>query len=145
MKNPKIEKYIVAGFWAVLWIAITIYMQIKHSFHFPYIEQSQMFLFDGAYLSEKLWQVAGIATIIEEFFTQFFGVPYAGPIFVASALVGIGLITQSVVKKIAPNANAPLLALLPVALQLTTMVDYDYQYSGIISYIIAVAVIRLYL
>ena len=145
MKNPKIEKYIVTGFWAVLWAAITIYMQIKHSFHFPYIEQSQIFLFDGAYLSEKLWQVAGVAILIKEFITQFFCIPYVGPIFVASALVGVGLITQSIVKKIAPNANAPLLALMPIALQLTTMVDYDYQYSGIISYIIAVAAIRLYL
>ena len=145
MKSKTIEKYIVAGFWAVLWCAIVIYMQLKHSFHFPYIEQSQMFLYDGVYLSEKLWQVAGVATLIEEFFTQFFGLPYVGPTFVASALVGVGLIAQSIVKKIAPNANAPLLALLPIALQLATMVDYDYQYNGIVSYIIATAAIRIYL
>lgn len=145
MKSKTIEKYIVTGFWAVLWGAIVIFMQLKHSFHFPYIEQSQMFLFDGAYLSDKLWQVAGVATLIEEFFTQFFCLPYVGPTFVASALVGVGLITQSIVKKIAPNANAPLLALLPIALQIATMVDYDYQYNGIISYIIATAAIRIYL
>ena len=96
MKSKTIEKYIVAGFWAVLWCAIVIYMQLKHSFPFPYIEQSQMFLFDGAYLSEKLWQVAGGATLIEEFITQFFCLPYVGPSFVASALVGVWLITKSI-------------------------------------------------
>lgn len=142
--NQKIEKYIVTGFWTVLWGAIVIYMQTKHSFHFPYIEQSQMFLFDGAYFSDKLCQVAGVAILIEEFLTQFFCLPYVGPIFVATALVGVGLITRSIVKKAAPNANAPLLWLMPLALQLTTMVDYDYQYCGIISYIIAAVAIRLY-
>ena len=50
--------------------------------------------------------MAGVAILIEEFITQFFCIPYVGPIFVASALVGVGLITQSIVKKIAPNANA---------------------------------------
>ena len=59
MKSKTIEKYIVAGFWATLWCAIAIYMQLKHSFHFPYIEQSQVFLFDSAYLGEKLWQGSG--------------------------------------------------------------------------------------
>ena len=145
MINKNLERYIVGGFWAAAWCAIAIYMQLKHSFHFPYIEQSQTFLFDSAYLGEKLWQVAGVAVVLEEFFTQFFCLPYVGPIFVATMLICAGLITRSIVKRIAPKANAPLLWLLPVALQLFVMVDYDYQYSGIISYIISAAAIRLYL
>ena len=145
MKSKTIEKYIVAGFWATLWCAIAIYMQLKHSFHFPYIEQSQVFLFDLVYLGEKLWQVAGIAIVLEEFFTQFFCLPYVGPVFVATMLISVGIITHSIVEHIAPKANAPLLWLIPVALQIFVMVDYDYQYSGIISYIISAAAIRLYL
>ena len=65
MNNKNLEKYVIAGFWAATWCAIAIYMQLKHSFHFPYIEQSQTFLFDSAYLGEKLWQVAGVAILIE--------------------------------------------------------------------------------
>lgn len=145
MKNTNLEKYIVGIFWAVLWCAIVLYMQVKHAFHFPYIEQSQMFLFDGAYLSDKLWQVAGVATIIEEFFTQFFYLSYIGPIFVATALLCVGVLSRSIIKRIAPNANAPILWLTPITLQIATMVDYDYQYSGIISYIMAAAAIRIYL
>lgn len=145
MTNKFFEKYAVWLLWGLMGVGIALYMHIKHFFHFPFIEQSQMFMADGAYIAEKLWQPAGVAILLEEFFTQFFALPYFGPLFVAVMLVGVGMLTRSVVRKIAPAADAPLLWLLPVALQLFSMVDYDYQYSGIISYAIAVCFFRLYL
>ncbi|MBR4995744.1 MAG: hypothetical protein IKY82_06755 [Alistipes sp.] len=139
------SRYIVGLFWLVVAVAIALYMHIKHRYHFPFIEQSQMFLFDKAYIVDKLCQVAGVATLVEEFFTQFFVLPFVGPLFVAVALVAVGLLARSIVKRVAPTVDAPLVWLLPVALQLYTMVDYDYQYSGIIAYIMALATFRLYI
>lgn len=140
-----IKRYYTIPMWILIGTAIALYMHIKHRFHFPFVEQSQMFMFDGTYITEKLWQPAGVAILLEEFFTQFFALPLFGPIFVAVALVLTGILTRSIVLRIAPSASAPLLWLMPIALQLFTMVDYDYQYSGIISYIIALAAFRGYL
>ncbi len=140
------EKYTRWILWLAVTIAILIYMQLYHKFHFPFIEQQQLFLFDSEYLINKLLQPAGVVTLVKEFMLSLFILPYCGAISSTLLLVLAGILTQFIADKIDPAKRLSLVAgLWPVVTQMFLLLNFDYQYSGIISYIIAAATLLWYI
>lgn len=150
--NPKLimkrlfEKYVRWILWLAVTIAILLYMQLFHKFHFPFIEQQQLFLLDSEYLIDKLLQPAGVVTLVKEFMLSLFILPYCGAVSSTLLLVLAGILTQLIADKIDPTKRLSLVAgLWPVITHIFLLLNFDYQYSGIISYIIVAATFLWYL
>lgn len=92
-------------FWLVVFGALFTFLQINFQYHFFYIEQSQLFLFSGMYLADKIVLPGGLALLLSEFLVQFFIAPYVGAAIVAALLTGVGMWTAGIVRRIAPSSD----------------------------------------
>lgn len=143
--KPILRKYGNPMMWTAVFAALTLYLQLAHRYLFPFIEQRQMFLFDSAYLLDKLARPAGAADLAAEFCLQFFALPWCGAAISAAMLTLTGMATQYAVGVICPRNGAPLLWLSPVVAQILPLLDFDYRLGGIVAYLMATAAFALYI
>lgn len=122
-------------FWLVVFGALFTFLQINFQYHFFYIEQSQLFLFSGMYLADKIVLPGGLALLLSEFLVQFFIAPYAGAAIVAALLTGVGMWTAGIVRRIAPSSDFFFIYLLPALALLFMHFDFNYLVQGTIAYI----------
>lgn len=143
MKN--LAKYKSILLWITIWIILFIFLQVKYNFHFFYIEQLQLFLFDWADISNKIAQPGGVAQVVSEFLVQFFAVPYTGAIIMASLLTLIGIQMEGIIKHLASQSYAPLLYLLPIVTLLYMLFEVNYRIQGVIAYSLVLLILYIYL
>lgn len=128
-------KYKLVTFWLVVFCVLFAFLQSFCEYHFYSMEQKQLFLFTGSYLSERLALPGGLAVWIGEFLVQFFIGPYAGALITAALLTGVGVWTCAIVKRIHPSSDLFLLYLLPVLTLLFMHFDFNYLIQGTVAYI----------
>lgn len=131
--------------WAAIFSAVLAYLQLAHRYHFPFIEQQQMFVFDGAYLLDRLSRPTGAANLLAEFCLQFFALPCCGALISAAAITLTGIAVQYVISSISPRNGVAAAWLFPVAALLFPLLNYDYRLGGTISYLLAAALLALYI
>lgn len=138
-------KYKIAAFWSVAFCALFAFLHFIFRYHFFYIEQSQFFQSTWSYWTGKVSLPGGLASWLSEWLLQFYIVPYAGPAITAGLLVSAGLITDIIIRRIAPRNELFLLPLLPLMLLMFIHFDFNYLLSGTIAFVFLLLFLLFYL
>lgn len=143
MGNKRIYISILFG----LFVALTSFfaLQANYEYHFYYMEQLQLFLWDSTYISNLFYAVAGASETVSQFLTQYFIYPYAAAIITTLLLLCIGILTNAIARRINSLVNLiafPLLAMLTTAF---LHFDHNYYITGTIAYILTLSCILGYL
>jgi len=132
------------AFWLCVFGVLFFYLQRQLFFHFYYIEQEQLFLWNNAYLAEVIMEPAGLARLLTEFCVQYFIQPYYGALIMSALFTIIGMLTAGIIKRIARNANLFIFSLLPIVLLLFVHFDTNYFYRGTMAYLLMLLVLYGY-
>ena len=133
-----------AIFWLSIFLLLFFYLHKQLAFHFYYIEQEQLFLWNYAYFSSLLMEPAGLTRFLTEFCVQYFIHPYCGALIMSTLFTLIGMLTAGIIRRIAPTANLFLLSLLPIILLLYIHFDVNYYYRGTMAYLLMLLVLYGY-
>jgi hypothetical protein len=120
-------------FWLLVWLALFLFLQIYGAYHFLYLDQQNMFLYDRSFFFSLINKPAGLVEYLNALMTQHFILPYCGAITVSALLTLTGMLTAAIIRRIAPRANLFVCSLLPVVTQLFPVFDVKYSYSGILA------------
>lgn len=131
-------------FWCLVFAIIFIFLQKISQFHFYYIEQEHLFLYNKYYLYAEVVKPGGVALLIADYLTQFFIVPYCGALIMSLLYTSIGMLTAGIIKKIAPYSNLFVLSLLPVITIFFVHFDTNYFYSGTVALCMMLATLYIY-
>lgn len=88
-----LKKYWKAALSLLFACAVCIFWWAFHPAHLAYQEQLQLFLFDGAYFTERLASPGGLANYVAEFLTQFFYYPWLGAVLLALLFLALQRLT----------------------------------------------------
>ena len=100
----------------ISFIVLTFLLNWLGKFHFFYIEQLQLFQFTWDYFREMVASPGGFSLWVGEFLTQFFILPYGGPVILALFLTLIVLMCRSIIRRLSPSRELYLLYFLPVGI-----------------------------
>ena len=131
-------------FWLCFFPLLFLYLQKQLAFHFYFIEQEQLFLWNYTYLSSVVIEPAGVARLLTEFCVQYFIQPYCGALIMSALFTLIGILTAGIIKRMAPTANLFLLSLLPIVFLLYIHFDVNYFYRGTMAYLLMLLVLYGY-
>lgn len=155
----RIMKYKTVSFGLILFVVLSVFLQLTNEYHFFYLDQFQLFQLTGDYIAGKLFQPGGLALLVGEFLTQFYILPYAGALIVAALLAGIGILTHVIVRHIAVASGGNMrssisgevmlpewyaLYLLPVLSLLLIHFYFNYLLMGTVAYLMLLASLVLY-
>lgn len=79
--------------WGLTFVLSFVYLQICHAFHFLFIEQEHLFLYDLSYIRSTLFKIGGLSDFLADYLVQFYCIPYVGASVtsVLSVMTGIFL------------------------------------------------------
>lgn len=132
-------KHIKIFGWLAVYGILFVFLQLYSAYHFYYIEQNQLFQFTWQYLAAKIAEPGGFALWTGEFLVQFFILPYTGAALTAALLCSIGILTERILHRIAPEADTFLLSLFPPLSLLFVHFDFNYQVQGSVAYLLNLA------
>ncbi|MDO4949446.1 MAG: DUF6057 family protein, partial [Bacteroidales bacterium] len=125
------------SFCVCLWVLIYglsyIYLQVQGAFHFFFVEQTQLFLYDWAENVTVLLKPAGLAILVANFCTQHFAIVHAGPLIVSGWIVVVGVCTQCALAKAFSSRIIQLMAILPVIASFCVIFVEQYHYASIVA------------
>ena len=131
--------------WTIVFIVLFSYLQIKGRYNLYFMEQWQIFLYDGKYVVSMLWQTGGLVQLVSGFLVQFFAYTYCGALIFALLLTMNGFFTASVLKQLASSSCLFVLALLPAVSLLFLQFNVNYQLAGTIAFLLFVIGLNYYL
>ncbi len=137
-------KHIHLAFWLALFVGLAVFLQRTNAYHFFYVEQFQLFQWTGDYITGKLCQPGGFALLAGEFLTQYYILPYGGPLIVAGLLTLVGILTRVVVRQAGGTTEWYALYLLPVVTLLLIQFNFNYLLSGTAAYLLVLAALAVY-
>ncbi len=129
----------------ISFIVLTFLLNWLGKFHFLYIEQLQLFQSTSDYFMERFVEPGGFSLWLGELLTQFFILPYGGPVVLSLLLTMIALLCRSIILKLSPSRELYLLYYLPVLALLVIQFDFNYLLGGTIAYLLAVIGFSLYI
>ena len=101
--------------WPLAFAGAYIFLQVCHGFHFLYVEQEHLFLYDWGYVKDTLLQFGGVSKLVSEFLVQFWCIPHIGPLTVAGLAVLTGFFTYRFLKRVFPGTDPVIISLIPTA------------------------------
>lgn len=131
-------------FGTIMFVALFLYIYLRHGYAFPFIEQNTMFMWDGDHLLRRMAECGGAAAVARDFLLQFFVEPWSGALIVTLLLTLSGVAVWRTLERVAPANGALLLWMAPVATQIFLTVDYDYRYEGLVAWLAAWGVFSLF-
>ena len=137
-------KYKIAAFWLGVWGVLFAFLQISNSYHYYYIEQSQLFQSTWVFWVDRIGLPGGFALWLSEWIVQFFMLPYAGPAITGGLLVMGGWCTGRIVRRIAPQCDVFLLPLLPMLMLLLVHFDFNFLLCGVVAFDLMLLTLWLY-
>lgn len=135
-------------FYIVLYVILFLLLQIGYSYHFFYLEQFQLFMFSDDYLLETVCRPGGLSIYLGEFLVQFFYYPLVGAIISAFILVCITGFIFRLSQAYRPfNKNIFFLEVLVPLFLLIDILDFNFIYGGLVSFLFCVSflVVNLYI
>lgn len=132
-------------FWFVVIIISFVIHQIFYEYHFFYLEQFYLFLFDSEFVKECLLNIGGFADVVSRFLQQFFIQPYMGAIIISVLLGLIGVLMNKILLKINESVDLIALPLLTMASIAFLHFDHNYLLSGTIALIVFLLFFNFYL
>lgn len=138
-KWKSIEKLPLIALWSVLGIVAWVCMQAFYEFHFYYVEQLQLFIYNKTFLSGLLYSFGGLSEIISRWLIQFFIHPYIGALITTLLLLTVAMLMQSLAKKINRNGPSLLIPLLTAISLFFLHLNHNYYVAGTIALILTLA------
>jgi len=131
--------------WTGAFVLLFVFLQTFFRFHFYYIEQSQLFLFDADYIGNALFATGGLSMLLGDFLLQFFMYPYAGAFIISFLLILISILTAGICRRINISLNStPLLYLLPALALLPMIYNFNYTMQGTTAYLLCVLAVYVF-
>ena len=118
----------------ISFIVLTFLLNWLGKFHFLYIEQLQLFQFTWDYFREMVASPGGFSLWVGEFLTQFFILPYGGPVILALFLTLIVLMCRAIIRRLSPSRELYLLYFLPALALGLLQFDFNYLFQGTIAF-----------
>lgn len=118
----------------ISFIVLTFLLNWLGKFHFLYIEQLQLFQFTWDYFREMVASPGGFSLWVGEFLTQFFILPYGGPMILALFLTLIVLMCRAIIRRLSPSRELYLLYFLPALALGLLQFDFNYLFQGTIAF-----------
>jgi len=131
-------------FWLLVFLSLFFFLQHYAGYHFCYIEQEHLFLYNRSYLYNELIQPGGLVQLIADYCTQFFVLPYCGALIMSLLFTFIGALTAGIIRKIAPDSNLFIISLVPIVTLLFVHFDTNYYYGGTIAYCMMLLALYIY-
>jgi hypothetical protein len=120
-----------AFFWLLVWLSLFLFLRIYGTYHFLYLDQQNIFLYDKSCAFAFPDKPAGLVEYLNARMIQHFIIPDCGALIVSALLTLTGMLTAAVIRRVAPHANLFICSLLPVITLLFPIFDFNYSYSGI--------------
>ncbi|MDR3269397.1 MAG: DUF6057 family protein [Tannerella sp.] len=133
-----------ALFWIIVWFALFLFLQTRGCYHFLYLDQNNLFLYDASFFRSFIGRPGGWMEYANSYLTQFFLMPYCGAFIVSALLTLVSVLTAIVIKRIAPHANLFICSLLPAVTFLFVIFDFNYSYTGLLAYLLMLAALYFY-
>lgn len=118
-----------------LFVLFVAFLQTNYCYHFYYMEQIQLFLFNAQWAEDILLQPGGVSLWLSRFMVQFFVVPWAGSIIISILLYGVWWSTKKGISGSSKSMQTSLLSLFPVVSLYPVIIDPNYFLQGIIAYL----------
>lgn len=139
------EKLLPIVIWSI--IGITVYLMLQHyfEFHFYYVEQLQLFLYNKAFLSDIFFSFGGLSEIIDKWLLQFYIYPKIGALITTIFLLSVAILMNRIAKKINKNVSFILLPLLSAIFIFFIHLNHNYYVAGTIAFIFVLVDFLIYL
>lgn len=138
-------KLLPFAIWLVIGIAVFLLTQYYFEFHFYYVEQLQLFLYDKKFLSDLFLSFGGLSELISRWILQFYIHPKAGAFITAVLLFGVVVLMNGIARKINKNVSLILLPVLSAIFLFFLHLNYLYYISGTIAFVLTLAAFQVYL
>jgi len=139
------KKFIPFAFWFVLGITVFLLLQHYFEFHFYYVEQLQLFLYNKAFITDLFFSFRGLSEIISRWLLQFYIHPKIGALITIFLLLSVAILMNNIAKKINTNVSLILLPLLSTIFIFFLHLNHNYYVAGTIAYIFALIAFLIYL
>lgn len=109
-----------------LFVLFVAFLQTNYCYHFYYMEQIQLFLFNAQWAEDVLLQPGGVSLWLSRFMVQFFVVPWAGSIIISILLYGVWWSTKKGISGSSKSMQTSLLSLFSVVSLYPVIIDPNY-------------------
>lgn len=140
----KIEKYLPALFSVAFFIVLLIFLQASREFLFYAREQQQLFIYSWQVFQDRYFDIGGLALLISQFLVQFFCVPFFGSVVTAALCSLSAYLLWRTIRKHEPSPWLFPLCMFPAILQLHAVNDFYLDYSFLIGFVLAIALLATY-
>ena len=89
-KIKNIQKYLNLLLPLGIGVALFVFLQFTGKYLFYYLEQQQLFLYNGRMACDLFMQVGGLSKLISYFLLQYFAYPYVGALVLTLFLMALG-------------------------------------------------------
>ena len=139
------EKFLSIVFWSIIGITAFLLIQKYFEFHFFYVEQLQLFLYNKTFLSNLFYSLGGLSEIISRWCIQFYIYPKIGALINTFLLLLVATLMFKITKKINTNISLILFPLLSAILLFFLQLNHNYYVAGTIAFILTLASFLVFL
>lgn len=125
-------------------IIMAIVLQTRHNYLFLSMETMQLFLWNGAWISDTLFKVGGGATLLSDFLLQFFSLPWVGAAITALLLWLPAVLLWQVCRRLDLLSWLAPLCLLPSAWLWVLTFCYSYAIVEAVSFCLMMLALWIY-
>lgn len=133
---PKFRLSRPQGLTLLFGAAVWLFYLLAYPYHLHYQEQLQLFLFTRGYLLDLLARPGGLSDYVGTFLTQFFYVPWIGPLVMALLLVAMQRLVYRVARPADTSKTTFLfypLTFIPSCFYALLLLDESYLVGGMVS------------
>ena len=128
---------------SLFFVVYFFYFIIFNRYHLIYLEQIQLFRFDGDYFKDFLSRPGGLAELIGAFLTQFFLFPFVGASIITMAGLAVYAITMDIFRR--HKVNGMLWAFVPVLLLAALHSYHLYTLAYTIGFVVSIGYFAVYI
>lgn len=126
--------------WGLVFVLAYWYLQHCHAFHFLFIEQEHLFLYDAEYLRSSLFRTGGLAGLTADFLIQYYCIPHVGAAVTSALSVLVGVLLYLSFRR-EGNVSCILPALIPVAVLVFSSYNEAFSPAALVAFLFMSAAI----
>lgn len=127
----------------ILGLATFVFFAFFYENHLYYQEELQLFQFTLQYFQEYIQMPAGFSSFLSQFITQFFYLPWIGPLLMAALMVRLQLLTKWVAFRFNKNQLLEPLTFVPSLFFWALLCDENYMLGGLVALILTLQLVWL--
>lgn len=129
---------------AAVGMLMAVSIHVTQEFRFYNIESNDLFLYDWSDIWARLCQTGGSATVLASFLTQFFRIPFVGPLIVTCIYLSVWGLVRAILHRSKGGGLIDGFALLPSVFLFLCMENDYYRFQGHIAFILAMLALLAY-